>query len=151
MKSARLGINVGACDGLPTVIVFASAKNQLDKLKRTLAPVAIEKDLAGKFIYASTTQANDLKLIKDVDKTDSGYFVVRPDEYGLAGILEHKIPADSEANQLRTALLKIANQVNRKSKDHHRHVRKGRQFDKSWETEIPVTDPMSLRAMNRGK
>ena len=149
MKNVRLGINVGACDGLPSVIVYSSDQNELKKLQKTLAPVALTDNLAGKFIYSSTTVRKDLKAIDGLKDDEPGYYVVVPGDYGLEAKVKLKIDADADTEKLTTELAKIAGAVDKEVKEHRRHVRKGNQTGKEWETEIPVTDPGSNRAMQR--
>ena len=63
MKSVRLGINVASCDGLPCVVAFGKNQADVDRLNRTLAKVIWDSELAGKYVYASTSNRDDLKNV----------------------------------------------------------------------------------------
>ena len=78
MKDVRLGVNVGACDGLPTVICFSEDKKQLQEMKSRLAPLALSDDLAGKFVFASSLDKKELAAVKVKTDRDSGYLIVNP-------------------------------------------------------------------------
>ena len=82
MKSVRLGINVASCDGLPSIVVFGQNQTEVDQMKKKLGGVIWDEVLAGKFIYASTTEFDDLKTVSGVDR-EAGFLVIKPDVYGL--------------------------------------------------------------------
>ncbi|MEL7496425.1 MAG: thioredoxin family protein [Planctomycetota bacterium] len=149
MKNVRLGVNVGACDGIPSIICYSNDDDELNQMKSRLAPLALSDDLAGKFVYASSNKATELSMLKGTKKKSAGFYVVTPDEYGLAGKIQEVLDADSNEDALKKALVEIAENTAKSKKDHNSHVRTGKRSGKSWETEIPVTDPMSLRAMGR--
>lgn len=151
MKNIRLGVNVGACDGLPSVLCYAKDQKELDAMKLKMAPLALGDDLAGKFIFSSTTKKKDLEGVGIKFDGESGYLVVLPEDYGLEGKLSDSLPADIKAADLKSSLTKIASNANKSRKSHNQHVRKGRSENINWKTEVPVTDPMTLRAMGGGR
>ena len=76
------------------------------------------------------------------------------DQYRDATGDETAFPADVDQAQLKLAMLEFVNGSTKTVKHHSEHVREGSRSGKSWETEIPVTDPHSLRAeqrRNRGR
>jgi len=139
MKTVRLGINVASCDGLPSVIVAGSSKEQVDAMNKKLSQVIWTDELAGKFIFASTTRPADLQIIKGA-KVKSGILVVRPDEYGTRGDLIVAILPDVSTMQLKTSLTRAADSFRRLLKSHGSHVRYGRRTNRIWQTEVPVPD-----------
>ena len=64
-------------------------------------------------------------------------------------VTQLKVAAELDEAELHSELLRYANSFEKVQKRHHQHVRKGREAGQNWETEIPVTDPMSLRALER--
>ena len=147
MKSVRLGINVASCDGLPSVVVAGKDQNEVDRLNKKLSAVIWNEELAGRFIYASTTNLNDLHIVAGA-KSKTGIFVIKPDAYGMKGELIKAIDADVSNENLKTALIFAADTFTRNSKSHGTHVRNGRRTGQIWETEVPVPD--RTRSPNRG-
>jgi len=149
MKSVRLAVNVASCDGLPCVIVAARDKQELGGLHKQLTDVIWGEDLAGKFIYASTTKASDLDLVPGA-KAKSGFLVIKPDTYGTRGRLLETIPTGTAGPELKQRLLKVANTFARQSKAHGLHVRNGRRSGTTWQTEVPVPDRVRFRPRGTG-
>jgi len=146
MKSVRLGINVASCDGLPSVVVVGESQEQVDRLNAKLSDVIWDERLAGKFIYASTTRRDDLKIVFGA-KPRTGILVIEPDAYGVRGRLIKAIDADVSSDNLKNMLSRAADTFTRNSKSHGSHVRYGRQNGKIWKTEVPV--PNRRRSTNR--
>ena len=148
MKSVRLGINVASCDGLPSVVVFGKDKSEVAALNQKLSAVIWDEQLAGKFIYASTTNSADLKAVPGAG-FQSGVLVIKPDAFGIKGQLIKIISPEVSDEQLKQALLTAANTYTRISKTHGLHVRNGRQTGTIWKTEVPV--PTRRRAPARSR
>ena len=149
MKDFRLGLNVASCDGLPVVAVVAEDQEQLAELQTRLSPLAFSPELAGRFAYASIHDHDQLKPISG-DKPEAGYVIIAPDEYGITGKAQQIIAADASADEIAAALRDFADEFAAPAKDHHQHVRSGKEAGIDWQTEIPVTDPMANRARERG-
>ena len=147
MKSVRLGINVASCEGLPSVVVIGENQAEIGQLNKKLSGVIWDEELAGKFIYASTTNSDDLKNVSGVI-LKTGILVIRPDAYGLKGQIIKAINKDVSRDDLKNILSHVANTFTRNWKIHRLHVRNGRQNGKIWETEVPV--PNRRRSPNRG-
>ncbi|MBT3890279.1 MAG: hypothetical protein HOF72_06615 [Planctomycetaceae bacterium] len=137
MKNVRLGINVASCDGLPSVVVFGKDQTEVDSLNQKLSGVIWDEQLAGKFIYASTTNSSDLKSVPGAG-SQSGILVIKPDAFGIKGQLITIISPEVSAERLQESLLNAANAFTRISKTHGLHVRNGRQTGTLWKTEIPI-------------
>lgn len=148
MKSVRLGINVASCDGLPSVVVFGTDQAEVDSLNQKLSAVIWDEQLAGKFIYASTTNPVDLKIISGA-VFQSGILIIKPDAFGIKGQLIKTISPEVTDTQLRQSLLNAANTFTRISKTHGLHVRNGRQTGTIWKTEVAV--PSRRRAPTRSR
>jgi len=137
MKSVRLGLNVASCDGLPFVVVVGKTRRDLDGLHKKLAGVVWKKDLIGKFIFASTTEAKDLAPIKGATFS-AGIMVIKPDAYGVKGTVITKIGSRAGAAKIEKTLLDVAAKFVRTAKSHRDHVRQGRRAGLQWKTEVPV-------------
>lgn len=147
MKSVRLGINVASCDGLPSIVVVGKTQEEVDRLNKKLSDVIWDEELAGKFIFASTTNLNDLKIVSGV-KSNTGILVIEPDAYGMKGRLIKAIDAGVSSNDLKSTLSNAADTFNRNLKSHGSHVRYGRRNGETWKTEVPV--PERRRSTFRG-
>ena len=147
MKSVRLGINVASCDGLPSIVVVGNTQEEVDRLNKKLSHVIWDEELAGKFIYASTTNLNDLKIVSGV-KSSTGILVIEPDVYGMKGRLIKAIDADVSSDDLKSTLSNAADTFKRNLKSHGSHVRYGRRNGEIWKTEVPV--PNRRRSTFRG-
>ena len=146
MKSVRLGINVASCDGLPSVVVFGKGTREVDQMNLKLSGVIWDEALAGKFIYASTTKFDDLKIVAGATMK-TGILVVEPDVYGMKGRLIKMIDASVSKQDLKRNLVDAANTFIRRSKSHGLHVRNGRRDGKTWKTEVAV--PERIRSRGR--
>ena len=137
MKSVRLGINVASCDGLPSVVVYGKDQQELDQLKKKLSSVIWSDELIGKYIYASTTNPADLRVVTGA-AAKTGFVVIKPDAYGIKGQLIGTIDGSVSSEELKRSLAYAANAFTRTAKTHGLHVRNGRQAGKLWKTEVPV-------------
>lgn len=146
LKNVRLGINVAACDNLPAIIVFGQNQTQLDELKSKVSPFAWEDELMGMFVFSSTTDRQELDVIEGLGKSQAGFAIVAPDDYGQKARLITQLDSTVTVEQLRGALANAAHEFVRPDKSHNQHVRNGRRNGVEWETEIPVTDSHALRA-----
>lgn len=137
LKNVRLALNVASCDGLPLVVVVGKDAKKVAAMSKRLSAVAWRDDLLGKFIYAATPEAADLSGI-DIASKGHGFYVIEPDDYGLAGELIRKLSATSSERDLTNALQSIAKAFDKPAKIHRQHVRQGRRAGKTWKTEVPV-------------
>jgi hypothetical protein len=145
LKNVRLALNVAECDGLPLVVCKAESREQLKSLQDRLAPLACSGNLAGRFVYASCSNARDLERVAGAPPAQ-GFLVISPGQYGIDGAISKVIDSDAPADEIAMALQEFAGTFQRRTKEHDRHVRSGRVAGIDWQTEIPVTDPMSNRA-----
>jgi hypothetical protein len=78
-----------------------------------------------------------------------GLFAIQPDQFGLKGKVLKHISADASEKQLRAMLRDSLASHQRIAKTFRTHIEEGRRQGVFWETKIPVTDPMELRARQR--
>lgn len=149
LKDVRLGLNVAACDNQPLVVVIAKDTANQQQMESRLASFAWSNDFIGQFQYASSTNVADLKNLGETSEK-TGYFVVQPNQFGSKGELLAELPANATDKELRDALnLSVVLHV-KSTKSTRFHIQAGRENGINWKTEIPVTDPMSLQAQQRG-
>ena len=149
LKNVRLGLNVARCDNLPLLVCLANSQEALVKMHRQLAPLAFSPELAGRLIYASSTEPAELKAVRGTIP-ESGFLVIDPGTFGVDGELETTMAAGATTAELSEQLRGLVTRFDRRQRQHHQHVREGRRKGLDWETEIPVTDPMSNQARERG-
>ena len=77
--------------------------------------------------------------------------VVQPDRFGTKGKLLQQIGAAVSHDELVQGLQKAPSLYQPSDKSFGSHVRQGQQQGVFWETVLPVTDPMELRARERGR
>ncbi|MCP4885150.1 MAG: hypothetical protein GY904_00845 [Planctomycetaceae bacterium] len=148
MKNFRLGLNVAECDARPLVVCLATDKTEMEAMQNKLSPISFSDELCGRFNYASVNDPQELKSITG-DKPASGFLVISPGEFGTDGAIQVTLAADASAAEISNQLNAFADQFQRRDKEHRSHVRKGQQNNVDWQTEIPVTDPMSNAARDR--
>ena len=122
---------------VPFVVVVGKTRRDLDGLQKKLAGAVWKKDLIGKFIFASTTEAKDLASIKGATFS-AGIMVIKPDAYGVKGTVITEIGLRAGADKLEKTLLGVAAKFVRTAKSHRDHVRQGRRAGLEWKTEVPV-------------
>ncbi len=148
MKSVRLALNVAECDGLPLVVAFHPQPEQRTQLEDRLTKVAFSEALRGRFVYAATSDPAELDVL-GLSQQTPGVYAVDPDTFGLKGTQIARVPDDATAEEMTSQLQKIAAQRDHEEKSHRTHVLAGQRAGISWKTEIPVTDPGSIKAMQR--
>ena len=134
----------------PASLLLATIRKKLISLNKKLSNEIWDEELAGKFIYASTTDFDDLQIVSGL-RSETGIMVIEPDTYGMTGKLIAAIDADVSASELKETLSYAADSFVRNSKSHGSHVRNGRRNDRIWKTEVPVPDPATRRSRNRDR
>jgi len=155
IKNFRLGLNVASCDNLPCVVIIGKDKQEVEKTQAKLNEVIWSDEIAGRFVFCSTTKIDDLKDIQDAEgktiQITAGILAIQPGTYGIDGTVLEAIKLDLDAKELGGKLISIAKAFEFKGKNHSQHVRSGNRQGIQWETEVPVTDPDSIRAMERNQ
>lgn len=148
MKSLELALNVAAADGLPLVVTFAESDERLEALNRRLVPSAWKESLAGQFVYVAVGDSKTLRPLTD-DVSGEGILLVEPDQFGLSGKVLKHLSLDADRQTIESSMSDVVTTFPRKYKDHNSHVRLGIQLGIDWQSQIPESDPMSVRARQR--
>jgi hypothetical protein len=149
VANVRLAINVAACDNQPLVLVFGGDAGVRKELEERLAALAWSDRFIGQFVYASASSPKDLAEFEGA-KFENGILVIQSDKFGQKGkVLKRTAGATRE--ELARCLSEGAKLFEREEKTFAGHVREGHSKGVFWETVLPVTDPMELRARERGR
>lgn len=133
MESPRFALNTAACDTRLLVVAHAAGSDAMDELVRTLAPIAWSEGIVGQFLYATTTDAQELAPIEDVSD-QPGIVLVKPGPFGLAGkVLRHLEPGAS-ASEIRDAMLAAHAENRGYSKDSRRHIADAQKAQANWQS-----------------
>jgi hypothetical protein len=142
LVDARRALDAAACDMLPLAVVVAKDDATRLRLEKDLRPLAWSDDFRGRFEWVAAAPG-DLVPLASVRGT-SPLVVLHPDAFGRKGtVLAQATDASSAA--LRAALARALARHDPGHKDYRDHVHDGHVAGVEWETEIPVTDPDSLR------
>ena len=148
MDRVDLALNVAACDNLPLLVTYAATDEDLKQLNQSLAAHVWNDELAGQFVFATTRNQADLKPLNGSTK-NGGILVIDPGPYGITGRVKHEFAEVDET--LSAKLLQFVKSLPPKTKDRTEHRHYGLQLGLDWETVIPETDPLSIRAKARAR
>ncbi len=150
VANVRLAIDVAACDNLPLVVLTADSEKRLQSLQERVSRLAWSDEFMGRFTYAVASGEKDLAAISGID-VGSSLLVVQSDRFGLKGQVVSQLTSASSDEELARCLREGAARFKKENKTFQLHVRDGKQKGILWETAIPVTDPMELRARTQGR
>lgn len=150
MKNLDLALNVASADGLPLIVTVAETEARLTEINQHLVSSAWKPSLAGQFAYASVSDLQELKPLSG-DTSGEGILVIEPGQFGLSGKVLTRLPADAASAAIESKLLEVVTTFPRRRKDHNSHVRLGIQIGVDWKSQLPETDPMSVRARQRAR
>jgi hypothetical protein len=150
VANLRLAVNVAACDQQPLVVVLSSDEPTRRQLEERVTPLAWSEAFLGRFIYVSTGEIQEAAGIEG-KKPRAGVLVVQPDRFGQKGEVIAQVGVEATREELTLCLKEGLSRFTREEKNFGNHVRAGQQKGVLWETVIPVTDPMELRARERGR
>ena len=145
-----LAMNVAASDNRPLLVLFHPDPTELRGMLKILQPLAWNTEFTGQFMYAATSEAQDLKSLSG-KKSQPGMFVVEPDEYGTSGRVTRFVGEDKLKEQAAEAIAEGLKKFVPFQKNHQQHIRNGYTFGIEWETIVPESDPMSVQAKQRFK
>lgn len=145
----KLAINVAAADNLPLVVVTARDADQRKILEERLAVLAWKDEFIGHFVFASGT-GQDLAALDGVQQ-DAALVIAEPEQFGRSARVMGSLPADASSAQIARLLRAAVSQFTPMDKTFVNHVREGQRRGIFWEPATPVTDPMEIRARERGK
>jgi hypothetical protein len=136
IESVRLALNVAACDHLPLLVTYAPTQQRVRELERAVADTAWSEGVEGRVLFASTARLQEVQQFSR-DALEEGYFLVRPDEFGLHGRLVASFSQQTVGLQLAQA----AEAYRSHPLAPLDHIRQGHQQGIRWQTQVPVTDP----------
>lgn len=145
-----LALNVAASDNRPLIVAFGANEKELADINSKLQPLVWDPSVIGQFMYASTTEIAELKVLTGKDKS-AGVFVVEPDEFGISGKISRHVSLNAGSDDILTAIKSGLKAFRPFNKDHRRHIANGYTFGIEWETVVPESDPMSVQAKQRYK
>ena len=145
-----LALNVAASDNRPLIVVFGTDEKQLSTINGKLQPLVGDPSVIGQFMYASTTDIAELKVLIGKNKTP-GIFVVEPDEFGVSGIVTRHVDLNAQGDDILATLKSALKAFIPFSKDHRRHIENGYTVGIEWKTVVPESDPSSVQAKQRYK
>jgi hypothetical protein len=145
-----LALNVAASDNRPLIVVFGTDEKQLATINGKLQPLVGDPSVIGQFMYASTTDIAELKVLIGKNKTP-GIFIVEPDEFGVSGIITHHIDLNAQGEDILATLRSGLKAFIPFSKDHRRHIENGYTVGIEWKTVVAESDPSSVQAKQRYK
>ncbi|MDG2470652.1 MAG: thioredoxin family protein [Pirellulaceae bacterium] len=149
IKNVDLALNVASCDQVQLVVVVGENEQKMNELAEKAAPLAWNEKVGGQFLFAKTCDPKELLPINGKPPVN-GLIVVEPGQFGMTGkIVEsfgEKIEFDRFVEKLaeHSATYEVL-------KDYRQHVQAGIQLGIKWESETPVTDQGSLRAVERSR
>lgn len=149
VKNVDLGLNVASCGGIQLLVVTASSQKSAEMICKKLLPLAWNDKLGGQFVFAIARDAKQLKPI-GLNSLQDGFLVVEPGQFGMSGKMVARFGKDFDTEQVRK---KLEEQVRNYSvtKDYRQHIDLGISLGIEWNTETPVTDQQSLRALERSR
>ncbi len=142
----RLALDVASADSQPLVVIVAKGAEKRKEAEKAMSKLVWNADYVGRFV---TTINDDVKLegIEGV-KESSTLLLIQPDKFGQKGkVLAQTAQVDAWKETLTTGLKDFV----REEKSFQSHVQEGKTQGVFWETKIPVTDPMELKARERGR
>ncbi len=148
MKDVALALNVAASDNLPLVVINALPDTKATAATALLRQVAWTRPLSGQFVYALAKDSKELKAISGAKPADQ-ILVIEPGQFGLEGKVLTTFDHAEDAGTAKAKLMNVTRNFSRQPSSHRSHVRKGIELGIDWESQIPETDPMSIRARQR--
>jgi hypothetical protein len=150
MNSVDVALNVAACDNLPVLVTFAESEQRRADINNALLKTAWSEPLAGQFVFASTSNKQELKPIPGVNAKE-GILVVEPGPYGLSGKILREFPSNPKSDQTAAELSNVVASFARRPPEYSSHIQLGIQLGIDWESAIPETDQQSIRAKERAR
>jgi hypothetical protein len=150
VANVRLALNVAACDQQPLVVIQGGDDATRAKLIATLSTLAWSDEFVGKFVYVVADSRKELDAISGV-AAESAVFVIDPDIFGVKGKVLHQIDATAPARKAPELLKTGLARFQRDERNFWQHVKQGQSLGVFWQTQTPVTDPMELRAREKGR
>lgn len=150
VANVRLALDVAACDGRPLVVLRVGDEAARKALAEKLTAAAWSEKFLGQFVFVTATSLKELEAVEGVEAKE-GLVVIEPDRFGQKGKVLKQVGSEVSAERLRDGLRSALERHERAEKNAFEHIRAGRREEVFWETVVPVTDPMELRAREEGR
>lgn len=129
----HLGLNVASADQRVLVLVTGKAE-EVNQVRKSLVAVSNDAEVIGRFHFDFETDAKSWNKALTESKEGAQIMIISPDTYGQTGKVMKSLPLDTNAGDLKKALLE-ANQnfvKTTKKKNYSTHVSEGRRQGVSW-------------------
>ncbi len=136
-KDLRRSLNVAACDRQLLVVADRLPESTLNRLRN----LAWKAPFMGRLAWGTAEKSEEIVAIGLAAK-EPAIYICKPGEFGLKATLISELAADASSQQLESALSAALQTPREPEKRARRHVMKGQRLNKSWDTEIEVTDPL---------
>lgn len=150
--TARLGLNLAAADNQPLVVVYAEDSQASNSIEAKLVPLAWKEPAVGKFVFAKSSEALDLKSIKGFNSDEielNCILLIEPDKFGQKGTLVARLDQSANQETIEAKLAEVSKNYRRIKKDHRSHVKAGIDQGVTWTSKIKVTDAQAEAARVR--
>ena len=149
-KSLRLGLNVAAAEGRPLVVVSGKDQSEVDRISDGLVDKVWSEPLAGQFVYAAVTDAEDFDAFENLEPF-TGTAIILPGQFGITGKTMAQFESDADPDVIENKMQEITKEFLSNSLDHRTHVNLGIDMDVDWQSEIPSTDDEANAAKRRAR
>lgn len=136
-KDLRRALNIAACDRQLLVVADRIPESTMNKLRA----LSWKEPFLGRLAWGISKAAKEANAI-GLEAKKPGISIVRPGEFGLTSTVIAQLPANASEQLLESELSKALQSSRSPEKNYRRHVLKGQRLNKSWESEMEVTDPL---------
>lgn len=137
-KDLRRAINVASCDRQLLVIAHQLPKETIEILSK----IAWGDQHIGQFAWEITSDENEFPGA-GMGNPKPGIFIGNPDEFGLKLNWLKTLSPNAKEEAILSALAEVSKTKRASEKSSRQHVSRGKRLSKSWESEIPNTDPQT--------
>ena len=135
-KDLRRAINIASCDRQLLVIAHQLPKETIEILSK----IAWGDQHIGQFAWEITSDENEFPGA-GMGNPKPGIFIGNPDEFGLKLNWLKTLSPNAKEEAILSALAEVSKTKRASEKSSRQHVARGKRLSKSWESEIPNTDP----------
>ncbi|OUU23361.1 MAG: hypothetical protein CBC13_05780 [Planctomycetia bacterium TMED53] len=135
-KDLRRSLNVAACDRQLLVLADRVSESTMVELRQ----LAWEAPFRGRLGWSSTDNKEEVQAI-GLPVEGPAIYICKPGEFGLKATSLKKLSANASTKEIKAALSVALQSARPAQKNYRRHVSRGQRLNKSWETEIKVSDP----------
>ena len=148
LADLRLALNVATCERQPLVAVYSKDKVERKKMERELSKLAWSDQFIGQAQYVAVQETSDFKEVKGL-KSQSGFIVIQPGQFGLTGKVIGEIGPEAKATKLKDGVAEALGKHKPSQLTYEQHRRAGSQAGARWKSATPNTDGLSRRGGRR--